>query len=392
LLNSTFDHLIARDGSLSLKHDGLQSTFGVCDVQAMWVADMDFSAPSAVSEALQLRAQHPIYGYSMVPESLYEALIDWMRVQHDWAIERDWIVLTPGVVPCLSTVVMALTNENEGLIVQPPVYFPFLLVANNTGRTLIENPLVLRLDQFDDLRYEIDFDHFELCAKQAKILLLCSPHNPVGRVWHEDELARLLAIAKRHGLLILADEIHADLVYPDAKHAVLGKMDIDLANVITAVAPSKTFNIPGLGLSALIVPHAASRRAIELQLSKTGVSVANPFSLVAFEAAYRHGHAWLAELMHYLQQTRDLVSAYFKQHIPQITVAPAEGTYLLWLDCRKLKLDDEQLKTFFLHQAKLALSPGALFGAGGEGFMRMNIATSQASVLMALEKLKVALN
>ena len=169
-------------------------------------------------------------------------------------------------------------------------------------------------------------------------------------------------------------------------------MDIDLANVITAVAPSKTFNIPGLGLSALIVPHAASRRAIELQLSKSGVSVANPFSLVAFEAAYRHGHDWLAGLMDYLQQTRDLVSTYFKQHIPQITVAPAEGTYLLWLDCRKLKLDDEQLKTFFLHQAKLALSPGALFGAGGEGFMRMNIATSQANVLMALEKLKIALN
>jgi len=390
-VNSNFDHVIAREGSLSLKHDGLQSTFGVSDAQAMWVADMDFSAPSAVSQALQRRAQHPIYGYSMVPESLYEALIDWMRVQHGWEIERDWIVLTPGVVPCLSTVVMALTKEKEGVIVQPPVYFPFLSIADNTGRTLFENPLVLRLDQFDDLRYEIDFDHFELCAKQAKILLLCSPHNPVGRVWHQDELARLLAIAKQHGLLILADEIHADLVYPDAKHMVLGKMDVDHRHVITAVAPSKTFNIPGLGLSALIVPHSPSRKAIELQLSKTGVSVANPFSLVAFEAAYRHGHDWLAGLMDYLQQTRDLVSTYFKQHIPQITVAPAEGTYLLWLDCRKLKLDDQQLQAFFLYQAKLALSPGAMFGSRGKGFMRMNIATSQANVLIALEKIKAAL-
>ncbi len=391
-MKSVFDHVIAREGSLSLKHDGLKSTFSVSDAQAMWVADMDFSAPSAVSQALQLRAQHPIYGYSMVPESLYEALIDWMRVQHDWEIERDWIVLTPGVVPCLSTVVMALTNQKDGVIVQPPVYFPFLSVADNTGRTLLENPLVLRLDQFDGLRYEIDFDHFELCAKQAKILLLCSPHNPVGRVWHEDELARLLAIAKQHGLLILADEIHADLVYPDANHVVSGKMDVDHTHVITAVAPSKTFNIPGLGLSALIVPHAPSRKAIELQLSKTGVSVANPFSLVAFEAAYRHGHEWLAGLMDYLQQTRDLVNTYFKQHIPQISVAPAEGTYLLWLDCRKLKLDEQQLQAFFLHQAKLALSPGALFGSGGKGFMRMNIATSQANVLLALEKLKAALD
>lgn len=391
-MSSTFDHLIAREGSLSLKHDGLQNTFGVSDAQAMWVADMDFSVPIAVSQALQLRAQHPIYGYSMVPESLYSALIDWMRVQHDWKIERDWIVLTPGVVPCLSTVVMALTNEKEGVIVQPPVYFPFLSIADNTGRTLLENPLVLRLDQFDDLRYEIDFDHFELCAKQAKILLFCSPHNPVGRVWQEDELARLLAIAKQYDLLILADEIHADLIYPDAKHAVLAKMDIDKTNVITAVAPSKTFNIPGLGLSALIVPHAPSRKAIELQLSKTGVSVANPFSLVAFEAAYRHGQEWLAELMDYLQKTRDLVSAYFKKHIPQITVAPAQGTYLLWLDCRKLQIDDHQLQAFFLNQAKLALSPGALFGAGGKGFMRMNIATSQANVMSALEKLKEALD
>ncbi len=390
-MNSNFDHVIAREGSLSLKHDGLQSTFGVSDAQAMWVADMDFSAPSAVSQALQRRAQHPIYGYSMVPESLYEALIDWMRVQHGWEIERDWIVLTPGVVPCLSTVVMALTKEKEGVIVQPPVYFPFLSIADNTGRTLFENPLVLRLDQFDHLRYEIDFDHFELCAKQAKILLLCSPHNPVGRVWHQDELARLLAIAKQHGLLILADEIHADLVYPDAKHMVLGKMDVDHTHVITAVAPSKTFNIPGLGLSALIAPHSPSRKAIELQLSKTGVSVANPFSLVAFEAAYRHGHDWLAGLMDYLQKTRDLVSTYFKQHIPQITVAPAEGTYLLWLDCRKLKLDDQQLQAFYLYQAKLALSPGAMFGSGGKGFMRMNIATSQANVLIALEKIKEAL-
>mgnify|MGYP002776068426 FL=1 len=390
-MNSVFDHVIAREGSLSLKHDGLQSTFGVSDAQAMWVADMDFSSPSAVSQALQLRAEHPIYGYSMVPESLYEALIDWMRVQHEWEIERDWIVLMPGVVPCLSTVVMALSNEKDGVIVQPPVYFPFLSIADNTGRTLLENPLVLRLDQFSGLRYEIDFDHFELCAKQAKILLLCSPHNPVGRVWHEDELARLLSIAKQHGLLILADEIHADLVYPDAKHVVLGKMDVDHTHVITAVAPSKTFNIPGLGLSALIVPHSPSRRAIELQLSKTGVSVANPFSLVAFEAAYRHGHDWLAGLMDYLQHTRDLVVTYFKQHIPQITVTPAEGTYLLWLDCRKLKLDDQQLQAFFLNQAKLALSPGALFGEGGKGFMRMNIATSQANVLRALEKIKAAL-
>lgn len=390
-MNSNFDHLIAREGSLSLKYDGLLNTFGVSDVQPMWVADMDFSAPQAVNQALQQRAQHPIYGYSIVPDSVYEALIDWMRVQHGWEIARDWIVLTPGVLPCLSTVVMALTHENDGVIVQPPVYFPFLSVAENTGRQLLENPLVLDIDQFGDLRYRIDFENFEACAKRAKILLLCSPHNPVGRVWRKDELERILAIAQQYNLFILADEIHADLVFADARHYVLGKMEGAEANVITAVSPSKTFNIPGLGLSALIVPHAPSRKAIELQLRKAGVSVANPFSLVAFEAAYRHGHEWLADLMRYLQETRDMVTTYLKEHIPKITVAPAQGTYLLWLDCRKLNLESKQLEAFFLHEAKLALSPGQLFGEGGEGFMRMNIGTSQANVLMALEKLKTAL-
>lgn len=390
-MTASFDHLIAREGSLSLKHDGLLETFGVNDVQAMWVADMDFSVPEAVSQALQRRALHPIYGYSMVPDSLYESLKDWMFVQHDWKIERDWIVLTPGVVPCLTTVVTALTQEKDGVIVQPPVYFPFLSIAENTGRRLLENPLVLHLDQFGDLRYEIDFAHFESCAKQAKILILCSPHNPVGRVWRQNELERLLAIAKQYELFILADEIHADLVYADAKHYVMGKMDSAQENVITAVAPSKTFNIPGLGLSALIVPHAPSRKAIELQLRKAGVSVANPFSLVAFEAAYRHGHEWLADLMRYLQETRDMVSSYLKEHIPKITVAPAQGTYLLWLDCRQLNLESKQLEAFFLNEAKLAMSPGRLFGKGGEGFMRMNIGTSQANVLTALEKLKAAI-
>ena len=315
-----------------------------------------------------------------------------MRVKHNWSIKREWIVLTPGVVPSLSLVVAALTDPDDGVIVQPPVYFPFLSVANNTGRRLIENPLVLTLDSLGNSTYEIDFAHFEVCAKQAKILLLCSPHNPVGRVWSKQELQKLLAIAKQHQLIILADEIHADLVYPDAKHCVLGSLDVEQDTVITAVAPSKTFNIPGLGLSALIVPHEPYRKAIQSHLTATGVSVANPFSLVAFEAAYRHGHDWLNALLTYLHETREMVMTYAKNHLPNITVVPAQGTYLLWLDCRQLGLSDASLQQFFLEEAKLALSPGAMFGQGGSGFMRMNIGTTQENVVLALGKLKQALS
>jgi len=386
-----FDQVIKRQGSLSLKYDGLQATFGRTDVQPLWVADMDFAAPDAVVQALKDRAEHPIYGYSIAPESLFEALIDWMRVKHHWEIKREWIVLTPGVVPSLSLVVTALTRQDDGVIVQPPVYFPFLSVANNTGRHLIENPLLLRQDSLGNPTYEIDFTQFESQAKQAKILLLCSPHNPVGRVWNKPELQKLLTIAKQHGLIILADEIHADLVYPDAQHHVLGSLDIEQDTVITAVAPSKTFNIPGLGLSALIVPHESHRKAIQSHLIASGVSVTNPFSLVAFEAAYRHGNNWLNSLISYLNETREMVMAFAKQHLPKITIVPAQGTYLLWLDCRQLGLSDESLKELFLDQAKLALSPGAMFGKGGEGFMRMNIGATQESVLLALDKLKQAL-
>ena len=391
-MSEQFDQVINRQGTLSLKYDGLQQTFGSADVQPMWVADMDFAAPDAVVQALKARAEHPIYGYSMAPESLYEALIDWMRLKHNWHIQREWIVLTPGVVPSLSLVVAALTNQDDGVIVQPPVYFPFLSVANNTGRHLIENPLVLTLDSLGHSTYQIDFEHFEACAKQAKILLLCSPHNPVGRVWSQHELQKLLAIAKQHQLIILADEIHADLVYPDVQHHVLATLDLEQDTVITAVAPSKTFNIPGLGLSALIVPHAPYRKAIQAHLTATGVSVTNPFSLVAFEAAYRHGHDWLNALLAYLQVTRDTVMDYANQHLPNITVVPAQGTYLLWLDCRQLGLDDQLLQQLFLEKSKLALSPGAMFGKGGSGFMRMNIGTSRKNVLLALDKLKQALN
>ena len=390
-MSDLFDKAISRIGTSSLKYDGREQTFGNAAVQPLWVADMDFAVPESVSKALKSRAKHPIFGYTMAPNSLYQALVDWMREHHSWQVKPEWIVFTPGMVPSLNLAVMALTKENDGVIVQPPVYFPFFSAVNNTNRRLIENPLKLQTDAYGHPKYVMDFEHLEACAQVAKILLLCSPHNPVGRVWEKNELVKLLAIAKLHNLIIFSDEIHADLVYSASKHHSLVTLADSSHRIITGVSPSKTFNIPGLGLSALIIPDEAIRKSIELHLNKLGVSVTNPFNMVAFETAYRKGGAWLNDLLVYLQATRDEAMTYIEKHLPKITATPSQGTYLMWLDCRKLGLNDLALQLFFIQEAHLGLSPGVMFGEGGEGFMRINIATQRTNVLAALERLKLAL-
>lgn len=382
-----FDQIINREDTLSLKYDARQALFGRTDVIPMWVADMDFAVPPAVTDALIARAKHPIFGYTTYPESLYDALMDWFKRHHGWAIQREWIVLCPGVVPTLHAAVMAFTAPSESVIVQPPVYFPFFSSVTNTGRNLIKNPLSIQNNQ-----YVIDFDHLEQCAKDARMLLLCSPHNPVGRVWRRNELNMLLKIAKKHDLLIFSDEIHADLIYPEHQHHVLATVATSTDNIITAVAPSKTFNIPGLGLSALIVSNENHRKQIHKVFESMQVNAANPFSITAFEAAYHHGDAWLQALLAYLTKTRDFVVEYVALHLPQIKLIAPEATYLLWLDCRALQLTDGALKTIFIEEAQLGLSPGTLFGEGGSGFMRMNIAAPKHMISVALNNIKTALS
>lgn len=397
-MSSRFDQPIVREGSGTLKYDGRQQTFGTTEVMPMWVADMDFAVPEAVTQALQARVAHPVLGYSLAPDSLYQALIDWLATKHGWQVPREWIVLTPGVVPSLNLVVAALTQPDDGVIVQPPVYFPFFSAVTGQQRRLIENPL--RLVDDTGQHYQMDMDQLAECARQARLLLLCSPHNPVGRVWNTAELESILSISNAHDLIVLSDEIHADLVYADAQHQPISRLAMQNESaeqtalshrVITAVSPSKTFNIPGLGLSALIVPNTTHRQAIQRHLNTLGISVTNPLNMAAFEAAYRDGNDWLTELMPYLQATRDAAIAYIQAELPKIKVIAPQATYLLWLDCRALQLDDAALKRFFIEEAKLGLSPGAMFGHGGEGFMRMNIGTPQANVMAALAQLKTAL-
>lgn len=385
-----FDLEISREGTSSVKYAARQAVFGREDVTPLWVADMDFAVPPAVIQALIARANQPIYGYTQYPESLYESLIDWLKQRHGWQVEREWIVMCPGVVPSIYAAIKALTHPEDGVIVQPPVYFPFFSAVKDTGRRLIENPLKL-----ENGHYPMDFEHLETCAAKAKLLILCSPHNPVGRVWKTDELERLHEIASKYDLTIFSDEIHADLIYPEFKHQVLANLpsgqntdNPNFENIITAVAPSKTFNIAGLNLSALIIPNASKCQAITQAFSDSAISATNPFSIVAFEAAYREGADWLDEMLNYLKETRDFVADYLSNHLPQIKLIPAQGTYLLWLDCRALGMTDAELKHFFVHKVGIGLSQGIQFGEAGSGFMRMNIAAPRQIIQTALESIK----
>lgn len=377
--------LVDRKGTSSLKYDARQDTFGRTDLIPLWVADMDFATAPAITNALIERATHPVYGYTQYPESMLEALIDWIKRRHNWDVKREWIVMCPGVVPSIHAVVKALTKLEESVIVQPPVYFPFFSAVTDTRRSLIHNPLKL-----EENNYKFDFDHFEHCASKAKMLLLCSPHNPVGRVWSQDELKTLLQIAKKHELIIFSDEVHADLIYAPHKHHMLAKIADDSSNIITAIAPSKTFNIAGLNLSVLIIPNASHRIAVNSIFNDLHLSAANPFSIVAFQAAYQNGEEWLNAALDYLKETRDFVANYLINKLPQIKLVSPEGTYLLWLDCRAMAMTDSELKHFFVNIAGVGLSPGVQFGEAGSGFMRMNIGTSRQTISKALDKINAA--
>ncbi len=380
-----FDQSIARANTGAQKYDNRQLIFGRPDVIPLWVADMDFAVPPAVSEALQARASHPVFGYHQFPESLYQALQNWYQQRFNWSIKRQHVLMCPGVVPSIHAVINALTEPGDGVIVQSPVYFPFFSAVTETGRQLVLNPLLETASG-----YQMNTSELAAQAKAgAKLLLLCSPHNPVGRVWREDELNALLAIAEQYDLLIIADEIHMDLIFAGYRHIPLTTL-AEPGRVITAISASKTFNIAGLNLSSLIIESNLHRRAIEAEFKRWHVSAANPFSIVATEAAYQSGADWLDALMIYLAQSRDWIMDFFKTEIANIQIKPIEGTYLLWLDCRALGLDDKTLKQFFIEDCAVGMNPGAMFGDGGSGFMRMNIAAPRALLQQACWQISAA--
>jgi cystathionine beta-lyase len=345
--------------------------------------DFDFDQPMPRENTNSVKFDHPVFGYTLYPESLYQSIIDWFERKHNWKIERDWILMAPGVVPSLFAAAQAFAKEGEGVIVQPPVYFPFFSAVTTNNRKLLLNPL-----REVNGRYEMDFAHLESCAQQgAKLLMLCTPHNPVGRVWAEQELQEVLRIARKYDLTILSDDIHADLTYTGVTHTMLGRLAQAGDKIITTIAPNKTFNIPGLGLSALVIPDATQRKAMKQTFESLHVGNSNPLSIVAFEAAYREGDEWLNALMQYLETTRDFVADYLQKNIPKIKMIKPEATYLLWLDCRDLGMTDSQLRDFFAKECKVGMNPGIVFGEVGGGFMRMNIGTTRATIEECLARI-----
>jgi cystathionine beta-lyase len=394
-VTSPFDQPVARDHTCSVKFDARKAVFGREEVIPVWVADMDFAAPEAVTQALVARAQHPVYGYTLFPDSLFQSMIDWFQNRHGWAIERDWILMAPGVVPSLHAACLAYSEPGQGVIIQPPVYPPFFSSIRQCDRTVIENPLILGSDAGEGPgRYRMDLEHLEQCAARAdaRVLMLCSPHNPVGRVWTEDELREVLAIARKHNLVVLSDEIHCDLTFDDGpRHSMLATLAEPDDAVVTTIAPSKSFNMPGLGLSAVVIPDIERRNALKTVFQTMHMPQCNPFSVAGFEAGYKDGGPWLDELQVYLQGNRDYVVEAVNRRLSGIRVFAPEATYLMWLDCRALGLSDAELKRFFVQEAGVGMNPGISFGEPGSGFMRLNIGCPRSVLTEVLDRIEAAL-
>lgn len=377
-----FDKIVSRETTNCAKWDTVEK-----GLLPMWVADMDFQSPPEVIAALKERAEHGIFGYSGGYGGWFEALMQWMGKRYGWAPQREWISTSPGVVAALYMLVRALTEPGDRIIIQPPVYRPFYYVARSNGCELLENPLY-----FDGSKYRMDLEQLrQQVDARVKLLILCSPHNPVGRVWSREELLSLGQFCLEHGITIISDEIHSDLVYSGYKHTVLAAGSKDLEqNTVVCNAPSKTFNIAGIPASNVIIANETLRSAYRRVLRGSGLALPNVFAVTAVEAAYTYGEVWLEELLLYLEDNYRVASSFIAQRIPEIKIIEPEGTYLLWLDCRGLGLNDEELDSFIKEKAKLLLEPGTIFGTGGSGFQRMNIACPRSRLLEALQRLEKA--
>lgn len=384
-----FNQIIHRQGTGSSKWDALEKVFGSEEVLPLWVADMDFASPEAVSAQIIERASHPIYAYNTQDSSLYQALIQWAMRRHNWQIEKEWILLAPGVVPSIILSIFALSEPGDGIIIQSPVYPPFFASVKDNDRKVVENPLV-----FKNGRYEMDFEDLEqkLAVPQNKIFLLCSPHNPVGRVWTREELQKVYELCQKYEVDVLSDEIHSDLVFAGHKHTVFSSLGTPVCKQsVTFMAASKTFNIAGLNSSFIIVPCKRRRALIQTWISKLHIGRNNLFGGIATEAAYREGDAWLDALLIYLEENANVLVEFVKNRLPGVRVVKPEGTYLAWLDFRVYFPNAKNLEQFLVYKAKVGLNSGKSFGNQGEGFARINFATQQIVLLEALNRIEKAL-
>lgn len=378
-----FDEIIQRRNTNCVKWDR-----GYEDVLPMWVADMDFKAAQPIIDALQRKLESGIYGYTMHPEAYYQAIISWFERRHNWKLQKDWILFCPGIVPALNQLVKAFTEPGDKVIIQSPVYYPFYRVVTNNGCEVAVNPL-----KFEGSQYVMDYEDLEKKASdpKTKLLFLCSPHNPGGRVWTAEELTRLGEICLRNNVLVITDEIHCDLVYDGYKHVPFGSISEDfLKNSITCTAPSKTFNLAGLQVSNLIIPDKELRQRVKHTLEINEIGEPNIFAVESLIAAYNEGEEWLEQLMEYLKGNLQYLINYFKENFPSLKVIVPEGTYLIWVDCRELGLTSKDLNDFFLNKAKVWFNNGRMFGEDGEGFVRINIACPRTLLEEGLNRVKKA--
>ncbi len=379
-----FDKIIPRQNTDSVKYDARKQVFGREDVLPLWVADMDFETPEFIREAVIRRAHHPIYGYTLLSDAYFEAIIRWVKIRHRWDIQKDWISFSPGIVPAINFAVLSYTRKGDGVIVQPPVYFPFFEAIQTNGRRQINNPL-----RYVDGKYQMDFNDLEKKAKSAKLLLLSHPHNPVGRSWTRRELKTLGEICLKNQVVIVSDEIHNDLILPGNKHHPLASLGEELAqNSITCIAPSKTFNTAGLATSSVIIPNKDLRNAFRKTLERLHIFRGNFFGYEASTAGYRHGAAWVDALMEYVKGNFDLLSDFLQNELPALRLTPAEATYLAWIDFGNTGLSDKQIKNKLIREAGLGFSHGPVFGEGGKGFQRMNLAAPRSVIQEACRRLQ----
>ena len=390
-----FDRVHSRKNTNCAKWDAVKAIFGSEDVIPMWVADMDFPTAKPITEALKKRAEHEFYGYTQAGPSVIESVTDRVQRKFGWKIEPEWVVFTPGVIPAISITIKALTHPGDEIILQEPVYYPFFSAVKANGCQIVTNQL-----KFSDGRYEMDFEDLEskfesktgmqFGGNRIRGIILCNPHNPIGRVWGREDLKRLGDIVIGHGATVISDEIHCELLFKGYKHTPFATISKEFEqNCIVCMAPSKTFNLAGLSASSVIIPNKKLRERFNEARAGIGHGL-NIFGLAAMEAAYRYGDEWLEQLLEYLQGNLEFTLTYFTEIIPKIKPIKPQGTYLLWLDCRALGMDDKALSSFMREKAKVGLDDGFMFGAGGSGFQRMNIACPRSILKEALERIEKA--
>jgi cystathionine beta-lyase len=388
-MNTTqFDKIIDRKNSDSEKWNALTKLYGQEDILPLWVADMDFAAPPAVAAAIQARAAHGVYGYALRHPDYFTVVKRWLDKRHGWTVASEWLCPAPSTVTSMSIAINTFTAPGDKIVIQPPVYPRFFSVVTQNGRRLAENRLISRGG-----RTTFDLDDLESKFRAgAKMMILCSPHNPVGRVWSHAELCSLAEVCQKHDVLLIADEIHSDLIFAGAKHIPLASLDNSLAErTITLISPSKTFNVAGLASSIAVIQDEELRTKFKEALKAVNIDEGNIFGNIALHAAYQDGEEWLEELLEYLEVNANTVVDFFTKHNLGIQVTKPEATYLAWLDCRSLGLDDHELNSFFVDRAKVGLSAGARFGDPGRGFMRLNFGCPRATLLTGLERMRQAL-